>query len=190
MNKKIKTTLQCIIVMMLWGMLFPLVKCGYTVFEINSSFAPNLLLFAGIRFLICGGVLMLFCIAKKQPLTVRTAKNKLHLLSVALFTVVLHYGCTYTGLGMVDSGKTALLKQLGALLFICFSFLFFKEDKFSLKKLAGAVLGICGIVALNTEALCFSLGAGELLIICASFCTVIANISSKKIEFILIAVFL
>lgn len=181
MNKKLKTTLQCVIVMMLWGMLFSLVKYGYTVFEIDASFTPNLLLFAGIRFLICGGVLTLFCVAKKQPLAVRTAKSKLHLLSVAVFTVVLHYGCTYTGLSMVDSGKTALLKQLGALLFICFSFLFFKEDKFSLKKLAGAALGICGIIALNTDSLHFSLGTGELLIICASFCTVIANISGKKI---------
>ena len=119
-----KTILKSILIMLLWGSLFPVIKLGYKVFSIDSSYIPNLLLFAGIRFLLCGAVLLLFCAAKGKTLRLDSGKNTFRMLMVALTAVVLHYGCTYTGLSMVDSGKTALLKQLGAVLFICFSFLF------------------------------------------------------------------
>ena len=176
-----KTILKSILIMLLWGSLFPVIKLGYKVFSIDSSYIPNLLLFAGIRFLLCGAVLLLFCAAKGKTLRLDSGKNTFRMLMVALTAVVLHYGCTYTGLSMVDSGKTALLKQLGAVLFICFSFLFFKEDRFTVRKLLGALLGICGIVVLNTDSLHFSFGLGEGLVIAASFCTVIANIFSKHL---------
>jgi drug/metabolite transporter (DMT)-like permease len=81
---------------------------------------------------------------------------------------------------MADSSATALLKQLGAFLFIPFSFLFFKEDKFSVKKIIALLCGIGGIAALNVTADGFSLGTGEILVICASFCGVISSIMSKK----------
>lgn len=181
MNKRIKTTLQCIFVMLLWGLLFPLVKTSYTLFETDTEYVPNILLLAGIRFLICGVLLILFCFITKQRIYISGKVNAFHTLSVALFAVILHYAFTYTGLSIIGSGKTALLKQLGVLFYICFSFLFFKNEKFSYRKIIGAAICVCGIIVLNTDSLRFSLGSGEILIISASFCTVVANISSKKL---------
>lgn len=191
MNKHEHTTQrrvlwQSVLVMLLWGSLFPAVKLGYSSFAMDTAKPANLLLFAGVRFLLCGGILTAICAVRGQSLRVEHTRDKLHLGVVTLFAVILHYALTYTGLSLTDSGKTALLKQLCAVLFICFSFVFFKEDKFSPRKLFSAALGLAGIVALNMNGFesgtpFASFGLGELTVIGASLCTVIANISSKKL---------
>ena len=183
MKNDVKVILKATLVMLLWGSLFPCIKMGYRYFNIDSGHIPSLLLFAGIRFLLCGLILTMICGARRERMRLSSKKEWLPLIGVAGFAVVLHYACTYTGLSMVESGKTALLKQLGALLFICFSFVFFKEDKFSIFKLAAAGLGLCGILVLNLDGANghFSLGLGELLVIVASLCTVLSNVFGKRL---------
>jgi drug/metabolite transporter (DMT)-like permease len=99
---------------------------------------------------------------------------------VGIFAVALHYACTYIGLSMTDSSKTALLKQAGALIYICFSFLFFKDEKFSIFKIVGAIIGFCGIMAINLSLDSISFSLGDILILCASICTVVSNIISRR----------
>ena len=178
--KKYSVLLRAVLVMALWGSLFPMVKIGYQAFELDTSYTPNVLLFAGIRFIICGSVITLFAASKKKRMKL-TAKRELPLVvAVGIFSIILHYTCTYTGLTMADSSVTALLKQLGAFVFIPVSFLFFKEDKFTVKKLIGAICGFGGIVVLNFTPTGFRIGVGEILIILASLCSVMSNIFSKN----------
>ena len=124
MRENVKVILKATLVMLLWGSLFPCIKLGYEAFGINTDRIPDLLLFAGVRFVLCGVILIAFCGVRREKMQFCAKSDLLPLSVVALFAVVFHYACTYTGLSMVESGKTALLKQLGALLFICFSFLF------------------------------------------------------------------
>lgn len=179
MTKK-KTILLALLVMFLWGSLFPSVKYAYKEFGVSGAFFPDLLLFAGVRFLICGGIILAFNKVKKTPLNISNKKEWVGILLMGLVAISFHYACTYVGLSYTDSSKTALLKQLGVLFFICFSFLFIKNEKFSVYKLIAAIFGIGGIVALNLNALKFTLGIGEILIILASVCTVASNIICKK----------
>lgn len=176
-----KTISLAILVMALWGSLFTFVKLGYKVFGMDTDFVPNLLFFAGLRFLICGGIILIYCAKKGKNLKITKFNQWGRILSVGLFAVILHYSFTYVGLTMTDSSKTALLKQLGVLFFICFSFLFFNDDKFSIGKLLGAIFGLCGIIVLNTQSLKISFTIGEIMIIGASVCTVISNISCKRL---------
>lgn len=183
MKNDVKVILKATLVMLLWGSLFPCIKMGYRYFGIDSEHIPSLLLFAGVRFLACGLILTAICCARRERMRVSSKKEWLPLIGVTGFAVVLHYACTYTGLSMVESGKTALLKQLGALLFICFSFVFFKEDRFSIFKLLAAGLGLCGIIVLNLDggSGSVSIGLGELLVIAASLCTVLSNVFGKRL---------
>ncbi len=165
--------------MMLWGSLFPFVKVGYREFGIDTGYAPNIILFAGARFVVCGFIITLF--AKWNGKRMKLEKREVGpVIAVGVLAVVLHYTFTYSGLAMTDSSITALVKQLGSFAFIPLSFLFFKEDKFSVKKLLGAVLGFGGIVVLNMTSTGFQLGYGELLIIMASLCGVTANVFGKN----------
>lgn len=167
-----------LLVMLLWGSLFPMVKLGYSAYNIKSL--GDILLFAGIRFTICGLIISLFAffIIKNS---FKSVKNTLlPILLSGVFAIILHYGFTYTGLMLSDSSKTAIIKQIGALIYICFSFVFFKEDRPSAVKIIGALLGFCGIVAINFSGGELNFNLGDFLIIAASFCTVFSNVISKK----------
>ena len=182
MKKKFdfKTLALSLLVMTLWGSLYPFVKLGYTVFEINSKSVPDILMFAGMRFLISGLAVSMFSVVKKEKIAPPKAKNIGFIVLMGLFAVVLHYACTYLGMTTTASSKTALIKQLGALLYVCFAFLFFKDERFSILKIVGALIGFCGIIAINYTSEGIHFSTGDLIIIAASFCTVTANIINKQ----------
>ena len=177
MNKK-KSIILAFVVMLLWGSLFPMVKLGYVAYGINTT--GDILLFAGVRFVVCGVAICLYSLfTDKRSYKEVPGSFGLILLS-GLFAIVLHYAFTYSGLMLSESSKTAILKQIGALLYVCFSFLFFKNDKPTFAKIIGAFLGFAGVIAINLDGGAIQFGLGDVLILLASFCTVASNIVSKK----------
>ena len=178
MNKN-KTVWLALLTMLLWGSLFPAVKLGFSAYNVKST--ADILLFAGIRFVICGAAVCIFSAIKDRKSYCAVKGSVAPVLLSGLFAVVLHYGFNYLGLLLTDSGKTALIKQVGALLYVCFSFVFIKEDRPTLQKILAAAVGFLGIVALNVTSDGFSFAIGDVLILCASFCTVFSNVISKKV---------
>lgn len=178
MNNK-KTLLYALLVMFLWGSLFPIVKLGFSAYNVVGIY--DILLFAGIRFTICGVLICIYAFMRNRE-SFHVSGNILKLILLSgLFAIILHYAFTYIGLKLTDSSKTAILKQLGALFYICFSALFFKDDKVTFKKILGAMLGFGGIVAMNFTNGELKFYVGDALIIAASFCTVFSNVISKKV---------
>ena len=57
-SNKVTAVLLAVIVSILWGTLFPMIKIGYKVFEIDNTEVASILLFAGVRFLISGLILV------------------------------------------------------------------------------------------------------------------------------------
>ena len=176
----LKTLAMSLLVMALWGSLYPCVKVGYAAFAINGKSVPDILMFAGMRFVISGLIVSLFSLLKKEKIGAPKAKNIGFVVLMGFFAVTLHYACTYMGLTTTDSSKTALIKQIGTLIYVCFAFVFFKDEKFSVLKIVGAVLGFCGIIAINYTPGGVKFSAGDLIIIAASCCIVTANIISKR----------
>ena len=173
-----KIVLMALLVMVLWGSLFPMVKLGYRVYDIVTT--GDILLFAGIRFTVCGTVICLFSLITDRKSMHLNKSSLAPVLLTGLFAIILHYSFTYTGLSITDSSKTAILKQIGMLFYVCFSFLFFKDDRLTVKKFVAAVMGFAGIVAINAGADGISFNMGDLLITLASFCSVFASVVSKK----------
>lgn len=168
-----------LLTMLLWGSLFPMVKLGFAAYAVDST--ADILLFAGIRFVICGGVICIFSGIKDKASYRPVRQSLVPILLSGVFSIVLHYGFTYLGLELTDSSKTALLKQVGVLFYVCFSFLFIKSDKPTVKKTIASIVGFLGIIVLNIGADGFSFSVGDFLILCASFCTVFSNVISKKV---------
>ncbi len=178
MNKK-KSILTAFVVMLLWGLLFPLVKLGFSTYNVSST--GDILFFAGVRFTVCGAVICLFSLITDRKSFKAIPSSLGFVLLSGLFAIILHYAFTYLGLDLTgSSSKTAILKQLGALIYVCFSFVFFKSDKPTVAKIIGAVLGFAGVCAINFDGNKVEFGVGDWLIIAASFCTVASNIVSKK----------
>lgn len=165
-------------VMALWGSLFPFIKIGYSAFGIDSSSIPDILMFAAFRFTVCGALVCVFSAWKKEKLASPKGKSVFLIFLMGLIGIVLHYAFTYVGLSFIDASKTALIKQLGALLYVCFAFLFVKSETFSMVKILGAVLGFCGIIAINFGSGGISFDPGSILILLASVCSVISSVMS------------
>lgn len=184
---KTKIILISLFVMVIWGSLFALVKWDMIEFGISSKSNPfDAILFAGWRFLASGVILVAFVLIKerKQHPIKTIFHSKKSLLAIVLVGLVgfgFHYSFTNLGLQTIDSGKASLIKQAGVLIFICFSFLFFKEDKFTWQKLVGALLGAASIVVINLDSFQFAFTWECLYLLGASFCTVIANVAFKKL---------
>ncbi len=176
---KHKSVLYALFVMLLWGSLFPAVKFGYAAFDIVNT--GDILSFAGVRFTVCGIAICFYAALKNRHSYKAAYSAMLPILLSGVFAIILHYACTYSALRFTDSSKTAILKQVGTLFYVCFSSLFFKEDKLTLKKFIGVSIGFLGIIAINTSVEGISFNIGDLLIICASFSAVISNIISKKL---------
>ena len=176
---KNKTVWLALLTMLLWGSLFPMVKLGFSAYEVRGT--ADILLFAGIRFVICGVVICLFATIKDKASYRPVKASLIPILLSGVFAIILHYGFTYLGLELTDSSKTALIKQVGALFYVCFSFLFIKEDTPTVKKIVAAAVGFLGIIVLNISSEGVSFSVGDLLILCASFCTVFSNVISKKV---------
>ena len=180
-NKAVVFLLLGILVMLIWGSLYPTGKLSYGLCGVDTSYYPNLLLFAGTRFTISGALILLVQGVRKKSVPKFTGKTEwIGVVLVTLFAVIFNYACTYYGLSRVESSKTALLKQSGILVFIFFSFLIIKEEKFSAGKGIGALLGIASIVALNFGKLGFSIGWGELFVVLSSCCSAEGNVAVKK----------
>lgn len=177
----LRTILLSLLVMLLWGSLYPCIKVGYKAFAINSTDIPSILMFAGTRFAICGVIICAIALIKKDKIEKPKKRSIGIILIVGLFSIILHYSFLYIGISTTDSSKTALIKQLGSLLYVCFAFLFIKSETFSIWKIVGAVVGFLGIIAINFNGNGVSFSSGDILIVFASVCTVIANILIKKI---------
>lgn len=181
MNNNVLTSIVLpLIIMLLWGSLFPCIKIGYRAFNINTDNVAEILMFAALRFSICGIIVCIIAYLSKSYIAKPRVKSILSICLMGVFAVVLHYGFTYVGLSETDSSKTAILKQLGPLLFACFSFLFVKNEIFSMTKIIGALIGFCGIIAINTGTAFHGFSVGDMLIVAASVCTVISMIISGR----------
>ena len=178
MSKK-KMLGLALLVMVLWGSLFPTVKLGYQAYGIVTT--GDILFFAGVRFTICGAIICLYAFFRDNQSYKPVKKVILPILMSGGFAIILHYSFTYLGLSLTESSKTAIIKQVGAIFYICFSFLFFKDDKTTFRKTVAVIMGIAGVIAINVNAEGISFNIGDVLIIAASFCTVISNIISKKV---------
>ena len=174
-----KQILYALLVMVFWGSLFPMIKLGFSAYNVSST--GDIMLFAGVRFVICGTVISLFAFVSDRESYKPAKKEIIPILLSGLFAIILHYSFTYAALTMTDSSKTAILKQIGALFYVCFSFLFFKEDKLTVRKLIGAVLGFAGIIAINSNVSGLSFNIGDAFIIAASFCTVFSSVITKNV---------
>jgi drug/metabolite transporter (DMT)-like permease len=118
-----------LLVMALWGSLYPLVKIGYEAFCIDGSDIPSILMFAGTRFAVCGAFAFFIAVFKKGKIQSPKRNTLGIILLISFFSIVLHYAFYYIGVATTDSSKSAIMKQLGALLYICFAFLFFRQNQ-------------------------------------------------------------
>ena len=106
-NRKstLKTLLLALLVMALWGSLFPMIKLGYGAFNIVSADIPTIILFAGMRFTFSGIILICLSSIKAKRFDMPKKREIAPILLGALVTIILHYSFTYLALSIGEGSK-------------------------------------------------------------------------------------
>lgn len=174
----------------LWALAYPLIKLGYREIGIASDDLSSKILFAGIRFLLSGVLVLLISGARQHH------KADIHinawkwLLLFALVNTSLHYLCSYIGLGYTPSARGTIIDSMGSFLLIILSCVLFSDDQLSWNKALGCILGFLGIIIMNVEPgkMMFVnvsfIGDGMILLnaVCAAFGGVLGRVVSRKMN--------
>ncbi len=166
-----------------WGLSYPLVKVGSASFASDGTI-PKLLIFAGLRFLISGIILVVWNLFRhkknKNIEAYPSKKNILYIVVLSLLLTIIHYTLMYIGLANCSGSKSSILKQIGILAVIFISGIFFPEDKLTYKKVIGCILGFLGIIICNIPFDMNFVLLGEGCVILASLSSSAGDMLSKK----------
>lgn len=173
-----------------WSLAYPLIKIGYQELQIGPADLGGKTLFAGIRFLFAGMLVQGFCCLKKIKLELKKKNDLWWLILLAVENIALHYMFAYIGLGYNPSARSTILDSMGSFFLIILSTLIFYDDKISISKMIGCVLGIAGIVIINIQpgadffANITFRGDGMILLnaSCAAIGGVITRVASQKMN--------
>ena len=178
-NKKLMP-LFALICAFLWGCGFSVTKTGYTLFSINS--VPDKILFAGLRFILAG-LLTLGCKrlgGKIDARAVRDSLGKIALLS--LFQTILQYAFLYIALARLTGSVSSVLNQLGSFLLVLLLPLADRNERMSIRKLIGCLIGFAGLVFINLDGLRFEFSLGTAAIIASSCSAAVGYLISRRLS--------
>ncbi|MGG4143273.1 DMT family transporter [Paenibacillus algorifonticola] len=132
-------TMYLIFLVFIWGINWPLTKYAL-------DFSPPLL-FAGIRTLIGGILLVGFAIWKRGPL--RLKQNWLIYLIASMLNIIMYYSFQTIGLQYMPAGLFTAIVFLQPVLLGVFAWLWLGEAMYPLK-IIGLLLGFAGVAAITT----------------------------------------
>lgn len=134
---------------LLWGSAFPYIKIGYTCFDIGQGDWQTQILFAGIRFLLAGALVILIgsIINKKFLLPHRGSVKNIAVLSI--FQTILQYVLFYIALAHTTGTKASVINSAGVFLAVIVASLVFRQERLNLSKVAGCLLGLAGVIIIN-----------------------------------------
>lgn len=170
----------------LWGIVFPVIKKSYELFSI-SGVGPTLL-FAGIRFTIAGIILILLDAAKEKKFPILSRKEYSSVFLLGSIQTGITYAFQYIAMMKASSINCSILNGTSVIFSTIFAGILFKDDRITLKKVIGAIIGFGGV------SLCFLWGGklegftlrGEglqlLSIMCFVFGSNLSRIVSKGIK--------
>lgn len=181
--KKQKVMILAILATFLWGSAYPCIKIGYELFEIAGDDLGSKFLFAGIRF-VTAGLMVLAFTALKQPKDCLPKKNMAgHLVLLGILQTTIQYIFFYVGLANTTGAKSAIINSFTAFFPIVLAPLFFRNDRLTAKKGLGCLIGLAGIVIINLDG--SGLGGfkltGEGFAVFAAMAQSLASIYSKKL---------
>lgn len=133
----------------LWGSAFPCIKIGYQMFEIPQDAVATQILFAGLRFTLAGILVILIGSVLSGNLLKINRQNAPKILKLSLLQTVLQYLFFYIGLANTTGVKASIIEGVNVFIAIFVASLIFRQEKLTMGKLAGCLIGFAGVVFVN-----------------------------------------
>ena len=169
---------------LLWGSAYPSIKAGYILWEIQANDIPSQMVFAGMRFLLAG--LLLIALAKllKRPSVEFNWRKARQLSLLGATQTSLQYVFFYIGLAFTTGVKASIMNATMTFFSVILAHFIYTNDKLNQRKILGCTFGFIGVVIVNFNSsldLSFSL-AGEGSVILAAFILAVSAIYGKKLS--------
>ena len=133
----------------LWGSAFPGVKIGYEIFQISESDVMGKMIFAGIRFLAAGILVLLFGSVSQRKFLLPKSKSLMDITVLGLVQTTLQYIFFYVGLSHVTGVKGSILNSTSAFFAVILAHFFSHGEKLTIEKILGCIIGLAGVVVCN-----------------------------------------
>ena len=182
-QKKWVVVVTAIFCAVLWGSAFPVLKIGYDELGMQTEDTMSKIVFAGIRFLLSGLMLVIgmFVVNKKNLLV--TKRQFRVLILFGILQTGIQYYFFYNGLAKISGMQGSILQSSGTFFTVLLAHFFYTNDKLTWKKGLGLITGFIGIVFSNWGQefeLSFQL-TGEGYMILAGLTSAIATIMAKEL---------
>ena len=149
-TKKINVALAAMLCCALWGSAFPVIKIGYNFLNIAGSDTSSQILFAGIRFFLAGFfTILLGSIFADKFIVIKKKENWKNVAVLAVFQTVMQYVFFYIGLAHTNGSKSSILDSTSVFFAVLISCLIFKQEKLTINKIIGCIIGFVGVVLIN-----------------------------------------
>lgn len=186
-NSKLKLHGLAALCCLLWGTAIPTLKTMYKLMAIAPENIYDKLVMAGLRFLLAGVLIGIYLLIKNRKLEKVSMKLWHQILIFGLLNTTLQYLFFYMGVGNTGAIKGVLLDTSKPLIIVVLAHFFTKDDKLTINKIVGLIIGFIGILVANIDKLTstgiemtMTLG-GEGALLMASVVYAIAVIYGKKI---------
>lgn len=133
----------------LWGSAFPVIKIGYSIFEIGQFDTATQILFAGIRFFLAGVFTILFGSIVNRKMLIPKKRSLHKIVKLGMMQTVVQYVFFYIGLAHTTGVKASILDGTTAFFAIIIASLVFRQEKISTQKVLGCLLGFAGVICIN-----------------------------------------
>ena len=133
----------------LWGSAIPFINLGYRSFAVASADTATQILFAGLRFTLAGIItIVIRSIMLRRPAVPK--KGGAHrVLALALTQTMLQYFLFYIGVARTEAVKSSIIQGLNSFVAILVACFVFRTEKMTIRKMAGGLLGIAGILVVQ-----------------------------------------
>lgn len=181
LSKKKNVVLTAILYTFLWGTAFPLVKLCMLYFHVADNDQMSKCLIAGIRFLLSGVIILVIGKMTKTKILPDNKQSYLWIILYGIFSTAIQYSLTYIGLSKIDSSKGAIFDQLSVFFTLIVGGLFLKDDRLTVKKMIGCLIGFIGIFLTSASGFGFDFSfAGEGMMLLAACIQTIAYFIAKS----------
>lgn len=174
------STISCL----LWGSAFPSLKISYQLLEISNTYYAYKLLFAGYRFFIASIFIFLFLFLNKESLKLNSSETK-NLMFLGLLQTSFQYFFFYIGLSNSTGIKGSIIGATGTFFAVILSHFYYHNDKLSLNKVIGLIIGFCGVLLINLSKghLDFNITiTGEIFLVLAALFSSVSSIFAKNLS--------
>ncbi|WP_186580835.1 DMT family transporter [Aquibacillus kalidii] len=133
----------------LWGSAFPVLKVSYEELQMSPDDIIAKIVFAGIRFLLAGLLVLAFLLVISPKRILVTSRQFMILIILGIVQTALQYFFFYNGLAKVSGMQGAILSSSGTFFTVILAHYFYKNDRLSWKKAVGLIAGFSGIAIAN-----------------------------------------